>query len=71
MILFCRDEISARPSGTDLTFDNLGKSVFIRARRDRFPSGICLQKPVDFHSFKNIDSLMNFYKDICLLFFTD
>ena len=68
MISFCRDEISTRPAGTDFTLDYMKKSIFIPARQDSFPPGICLQKPIDSHWFKNVHRVMKFYKDICLLF---
>ena len=52
-------------------YDYMGKSVFTPARRDRFPPGISLQKPIGSHWFKNIHKMMEFYEDICLLFLTD
>ena len=42
MIPFCRDETSTRATGTDFTLQ-LHREI----RRDRFPNGICLQKPID------------------------
>ena len=40
----------------------MGKSIFIPARPNRFPPGICLQKPIDFHWFINVHKMMKFYR---------
>ena len=49
-------------------YDYMGKWIFITARRDRFPPGICIKAPADSHWVKNVHKRMKFYKDICLLF---
>ena len=46
MILFCQDKTLTSSAGTVFTLRLRVKSVFIPARRDRFPLGICLQKPI-------------------------
>ena len=46
----------------------MAKSFFILAMRDRYPPGICLQKTINSHWLKNVQKMMKFYKDICLLF---
>ena len=53
--------------GQTLPYDYMEKSISIPARRDKFPTGICLQKPLDFPWFKNVNKMMKFSKDICLL----
>ena len=42
MIPVCRDEISHRPAGPDLTLRLHVEIKFVPARRDSFPPGICL-----------------------------
>ena len=49
-------------------YDCMGKSIFIHVRQEKFPPGICLQKPIDSDWFKNFHKMMKFYKYICLLF---
>ena len=47
MIPVCRDEISARPAGTDFTLRLHVEIKFRPARRDSFPLGLSL----DLHAF--------------------
>ena len=42
MIPVCRDEVSHRPAGTNLTLRLHVEIKFVPARRDSFPPGICL-----------------------------
>ena len=67
MILFCKDEISTRPAGTNFTLRLPGEISFHPGKGSRFPTGLCLQRPIDSHWSKNVHKMMKFYKDIRLL----
>ena len=68
MIQFYQDETSTFQPGRISPFNYMKKSIFITVKRDRFPLGICLQNLIDSHLFKNVNKMMKYYKDICLLY---
>ena len=49
MIPFCQDEISTRPEGTGFTLGLHEEINFHSGKWDKFPPGMCLQKPVHSH----------------------
>ena len=53
------------------SYDYIWALIFNPARRDRFPLGICLKKPIDSHWFKMFTKWWNFIKTFVYFFLTD